>query len=71
MNTRVTVSNVRHGATKTNIVVEVQRDVVDTHDVIFDIRRNMLRSQEGTDDQRRLVGDTQTVRTTECMLTVC
>ena len=39
--------------------------------MVFDVRHNTLKSQAGTDDQHRLVCDTQTVPTTECMLIVC
>ena len=44
INTHVIVSDVRHG-------------VVNTHTMISEIHCNMLKSQEGTDDQHRLVSD--------------
>ena len=59
-----TVSDVRNEITKTRTVVsEVQRDVAD-------IRRNLLRSQEGVDDQRRLVSDTPTTSAVKRTLNV-
>ena len=39
--------------------------------MVSDIRRNMLRSQEGVDDQRRLVSGTSTTSATEHMLNIC
>ena len=65
-----TVSDVR-GITKTYAVVsEVQRDVADTRAIVSDIHRNMPRSQEGVDDQRRLVSGISTTSATEHMFNV-
>ena len=48
LNTLVVVSDVQHG-------------VVNTHTMVSDIHRNMIKGQEGNDDQRRLpVSDTCT-----------
>jgi len=47
---------------KTHAVVSgVQRDVADTHTMVSEIRREMLGSREGSDDQRRSVSDTDHV----------
>ena len=44
------------------VVTEVQRDVADTHIIVSDIRRQMLGSQGGTDDQcPRSVSDARTL----------
>ena len=44
LNIHVIVSDVRHG-------------VANTHTMVSDIHRNMLKCQEGTEDQRRLVSN--------------
>ena len=44
VNIHVIVSDVRHG-------------VANTHTMVSDIHRNMVRCQEGTEDQRRLVSN--------------
>jgi tetratricopeptide (TPR) repeat protein len=51
------------------VVSEVQRNVAETHAIVSDIRREMVKSQEGVDDQRRLVSDTPSISTIEQMLT--
>ena len=48
INTRLAVSDVHHG-------------VVNTHTMVSAIHRNMLKSQEGTDDQLQLVSDIRTL----------
>lgn len=42
---------------QTELLMNVHHDVANTHTMVYDIHRNMLRYQEGTEDQRRLVGD--------------
>ena len=39
------------------IVSDVHDGVANTHTMVSDIHRNMLKCQEGTEDQRRLVSD--------------
>ena len=39
------------------IVSDVHDGVVNTHTMVSDIHRNMLKCQQGTEDQRRLVSD--------------
>jgi hypothetical protein len=48
MNTHVTVSDIRHG-------------VANTHTIVSDMHRNMLKSQEGTDSKHLSVSDTYTL----------
>lgn len=66
LNIYVIVSDVRDGVTKAHTAVaEVQRDVADTHAMVSDIRRAMMRGQEGADDQRWSVSNTQTIPAAE------
>ena len=56
---------------KTRIIVsEVRRDLANTYNVVSDIHRNMLKSQEGTDSQCRPVSDTRALSVAEYHLTV-
>ena len=48
INTHVVVSDVRHG-------------IANTHTLVSEMHRNMLKGQEGTDDQLRLVSDIHTL----------
>ena len=58
MNTHVIASDIHHGVvTIHNIISNVHDGVANTHAVVSDIHRNMLKSQEGTDDQLQLVSD--------------
>jgi hypothetical protein len=43
---------------------------MNTHTIVSDIRRDMLKSQEGTDGQHQLVSDTCTLFIAELTLTV-
>ena len=63
LNIYVTISDVRDGVTETRTVV------ADTHAMVSEIRREMLGSQNRTDNKRRSVSDTWTTSIIECTLT--
>jgi len=55
---------------QTELAINTHVTVVNTHTLVSDIHRNMLKGQEGTDGQHQSVSDARALSITEQQLTV-
>ena len=65
------VSDISNDVVKSRASVsKLERNVTNTHTMISDIHRTMMKGQEGSSGKNPPVGDTRTPSITECPLTI-